>query len=248
MHSGFKDSLIAELREELETAMNTDTERVAAQIRRIGFSCLMCSRCCRREHGDNSVIVSPAEIQRICRHTGLEHDSVAKPPQSDQDIPDLQTQKVKTDLIDAQGNIHTFGWELSRRENGDCIFIREEGKGERCTIYEARPMLCSTYPFYMEEGKLQVSECEGLGRETGHEESLVMAGKVIERYIEELKETILLYENYEGFRKGPENINKAIANIREGIINYIVHDSTGSHKTTRRIRLTNYKIKDKTTD
>lgn len=243
MDPGFKDSLIAILREELEAAKTTDKEKVAAEIRIIGFSCLMCGRCCRREHGDNSVIVSPAEIQRICRHTGLEHGSVARPPQYECDILDLQTQKGTTDLIDAQGNIHTFGWELSHRENGDCIFIQEEREGNRCTIYEARPMLCSTYPFYMEEGELKASECEGLGGKTGYEESLVMAEKVIERYIGELKEAILLYENYEGFQKGPENINKAIANIREGIINYIVHDSTGSHRTTLRI-VSDHNIKD----
>jgi hypothetical protein len=243
MDSGFKDFLIAQLREELEAAKTTHKERIAAEIRATGFSCLMCGRCCRQEHGDNSVIVGPAEIERICRYTGLEHNFVVKPPQSDLDIPDLQNQKGRTDLIDAQGNIHTFGWELSRRENGDCIFIQGKMKGNRCTIYEARPMLCSTYPFYMEDGELKVSECEGLGRETSYEESLMMAEKVIERYIEELKETILLYENYEGFRKGPENINMAIANIREGIINYIVHDSTGSHRTTLRI-VSDHNIKD----
>jgi hypothetical protein len=69
----------------------------------------------------------------------------------------------------------------------------------------------------------------------GTDESLELARKVIMRYREELKETILLYENYESFRSGPENINKAIENIREGIITYVVHDSTGSHRTTRRI-------------
>ncbi|WP_256621282.1 YkgJ family cysteine cluster protein [Methanolobus chelungpuianus] len=243
MDSGFKDSLIATLREELEAAKTTDKEKVAAEVRTIGFSCLMCGRCCRREQGDNSVIVSPAEIQRICRYTGLEHGSVTKPPQSESDIPDLLAEKGNTDLIDPQGNIHTFGWELSRRENGDCVFMQEKREGNRCAIYDARPMLCSTYPFYMEDGELKVSECEGLGGETGFEESLVMAGKVIERYVEEIKETILLYENYGGFRKGPENINKAIANIREGIINYIVHDSTGSHRTTLRI-VSDHNIKD----
>lgn len=248
MDPGFKNSLIVRLKEELETAKAIDLEKLAARIRNIGFSCLMCGRCCRREHGDNSVIVSPAEIGKICLYTGLDEDSVAQPPHENADIHDLKALEELSELIDIHGNIHTFGWELSCKENGDCMFIQDIDSVNKCTIYEARPMLCSTYPFYVEEGELRVSQCEGLGGRTGYDESLRLARKVIERYIEEIKETIRLYENYESFQKAPENINKAMANIREGIINYIVHDSTGSHRATRRIKLTDHNIKDKITD
>ncbi len=236
MDSRFKRALIERLTGELEAARSIDAEEIAAEIRSIGFSCLMCGRCCRREHGDNSVIVSPAEIQDICLHTGQEHDSVAQPPlESSGDLLDRETLEDLSEMIDIQGNIHTFGWELSRNKNGDCKFIQDISAGNKCTIYAARPMLCSTYPFYIEEGGLKVSQCEGLGKEIGPVESLELARKLIGRYYEELKETILLYERYESFRSGPENINKAMENIREGIINYVVHDSTGSHRTTRNI-------------
>ncbi|AFV23826.1 hypothetical protein Mpsy_1619 [Methanolobus psychrophilus R15] len=236
MNYRFKESLIRKLTTELDTAMETTAEEIAAEIKNIGFSCLMCGRCCRSEHGDNSVIVSPAEIENICLYTGLEHMSVAQPPhESSGDIRERGALEELSDMIDIQGNIHTFGWELARKKNGDCNFIQDIAAGNKCSTYPVRPMLCSTYPFYIEEGELRVSECEGLGKEIGQDESLELARKVIMRYREELKETILLYENYESFRSGPENINKAIENIREGIINYVVHDSTGSHRTTRRI-------------
>jgi Fe-S-cluster containining protein len=236
MNHRFKESLTKRLTTELEDARKINTEEIAAEIRSIGFSCLMCGRCCRREHGDNSVIISPAEIQDICLHTGLDHDSVAQPPpESSGDLLDRKTLQDLSELIDIQGNIHTFGWELSRNKNGDCKFIQDISAGNKCTIYAARPMLCSTYPFYIEEGDLKVSQCEGLGKEIGPAESLELARKLIERYYEELRETILLYERYESFRSEPENINKAMENIREGIINYVVHDSTGSHRTTRDI-------------
>jgi hypothetical protein len=236
MNYRFKESLIRKLTTELDIAMETTAEKIAAEIKNIGFSCLMCGRCCRREHGDNSVIVSPAEIENICRYTGLEHMSVAQPPHEiSRDFRERRAVEELSDMIDIQGNIHTFGWELTRNKNGDCIFIQDIAAGNKCSIHPARPMLCSTYPFHIEEGELRVSECEGLGKEMGTDESLELARKVIMRYREELKETILLYENYESFRSGPENINKAIENIREGIITYVVHDSTGSHRTTRRI-------------
>ncbi|WP_292463654.1 YkgJ family cysteine cluster protein [Methanolobus sp.] len=236
MNHRFKESLIKRLTTELEDARKINAEGIAAEIRNIGFSCLMCGRCCRREHGDNSVIISPAEIQDICLHTGLDHDSVAQPPlENFEDLPDRKKLEDLSELIDIQGNIHTFGWELSRNKNGDCKFIQDISTGNKCVIYAARPLLCSTYPFHIEEGELKVSQCEGLGKEIGSAESLELASDLIERYYEELKETILLYENYESFKSGPENINKAMENIREGIINYVVHDSTGSHRTTRNI-------------
>jgi Fe-S-cluster containining protein len=249
MATGFKKSLIEGLTGELETATIINADEIAARIRSIGFSCLMCGRCCRGGQEDNSVIVNPAEILKICLQTGLDRESVAQPPEERaKDMQDRKTLEELSDLIDNRGNIHTFGWELSRKRSGDCSFIEDAAAGNKCSIYGIRPSLCSTYPFYMEEGELRVSECEGLGGSIGSEESLILAKNVIKRYIEEIKETISLYRNYESFERGPENINKAIENIREGIINYVVHDSTGSHRTTRRISGPVITFQDKITD
>ncbi|WP_167848831.1 YkgJ family cysteine cluster protein [Methanolobus halotolerans] len=233
----FKEYLIQSLREELETAKRTDPEELASKIHSIGFYCNMCGKCCRKEHGDNTVIVSPEEIERICGHTGFRHTQVSIPLTEGTDaLPDINYLEDNRDLIDREGNIHTFGWKMCQQRNGDCTFIREKGSGNSCSIYEVRPMLCSTYPFYMQDGELNVSECEGLGKHISIEQSLELAGKVRSRYIAEIQETILLYEKYEGFEQGPENVNKAFENILEGIIKYIVHDSRGIHRTALRIK------------
>ncbi|MDW7731573.1 MAG: YkgJ family cysteine cluster protein [Methanolobus sp.] len=228
-----KELLIQDLAEELETAEKISIEEIASEIRNIGFSCNMCGKCCRKEHGDNTVVVSPEEIESICNNNRLEHSRVAMPFTTDVPgiLPDERYLEDNRDLIDTDGNIHTFGWKLLRKRNGDCSFIPDKVAGNRCGIYDVRPMLCSTYPFYMESGKLKTSECEGLGQQIPHEDSLKLAAEVIFRYIAEIEETIRLYKIYEGFEQGTENLNKALDNIREGIINYIVHDSKGSHRT-----------------
>jgi hypothetical protein len=249
MDNRLKKALMERLARELGTARMINADEIAARIRSIGFSCLRCGKCCRGEHEDNSVIVSPGEIRKICLHTGLDKESVAQPPEErSKDMQDRKTLEELSGLIDTLGNIHTFGWELSRKRNGDCSFIQDAAAGNKCNVYGVRPLLCSTYPFHMEEGELRVSECEGLGGNIGKEESLLLAESVIRRYIEEIKEAILVYQNYESFEKGPENINKAMENIREGIINYVVHDSTGSHRTTRRISGPIITFQDKITD
>ncbi len=35
---------------------------------------------------------------------------------------------------------------LAEYENGDCVFF--DGKSRRCTVYEARPRQCRTWPFW----------------------------------------------------------------------------------------------------
>lgn len=234
MDPGYKKKLIWMLDTELKAAMSIHPEDIAESIRNIGFCCLMCGRCCRSEHGDNSVMLGPVEIHRICHHTGLTPEQVAEPPEH-RELQDTKELSRVADMIDRQGNVHTFGWILSRKDNGDCIFIQDRPSGNRCSAYGARPMLCSTYPFFMEDGKLQVSLCEGLGGAIGQHESFALAVNVLDRYIAELKETILTYEKFEAFERGNKNINNASSNIREGIIKYIVHDCRGSNRTTRRI-------------
>ncbi|WP_406655891.1 YkgJ family cysteine cluster protein [Methanolobus sp. ZRKC2] len=235
MSTNFKELLIRNLTEEIKNAERIDVEEIALQIRNIGFSCNMCGKCCRKDYGDNTVIVSPGEIERICNYTRTEHHRIVMPLTEHETIPDRKYLEDNRDLIDTDGNIHTFGWKLSQKINGDCNFIEEKEAGNRCSIYQARPMLCSTYPFYMENGELKTSECEGLGQQISIENSRKLAGEVVSRYVAETEETIRLYKGYEGFELGPENLNKALDNIREGLINYIVHDSKGSHRTRLKI-------------
>jgi len=190
-----KETAIKHLEQGLEEAAGVDETKLAEEIRATGFKCKNCAQCCKVEGGDNTVLVFPSEIKRIRKKTGLKRDDFALPmPSQDRD---------------SEGNIHTFEWVL--RKNGNCIFL-EDGV---CRIYEARPYLCRTYPFYLLEGKLMVSECMGVGGKIGKEESKKLAALLKERYITEIKESISLFEKFEGFAPGDGNI--------------CVHDSEGEH-------------------
>lgn len=186
---------ITYLKKALDEAFKIDENRIADKIKSTGFKCRNCARCCKSEFGDNTVAVFPFEIRRICEKTGLDRDNVVIPtPSQDKD---------------SAGNIHTFEWVL--RKKGDCIFQ----KSGLCRIYECRPYICKTYPFYLLEGRLMVSECMGIGGEINKKESLMIAASLKERYITEIKEMISLFEKFKGFNSGGRGI--------------CVHDSEGEH-------------------
>ena len=224
MDEKYKSLLIQELKQELTNASNISTGTIAAKIEDIGFSCLMCGKCCRREFGDNRVLLIPQEIQVISDHTILEAHEIATPTTSD---------GSDSDLIDTDGKIHTFGWMLARKSNGDCNFIEDAETSNKCTIHDVRPMLCRTYPFYMQDMELHISECEGLGYKISPEESLTIAHDVASRYITEIEDTIALYQKFEGFTPSPENIEiKGRTDVDDHVI-YVVHDSNGTHEVVK---------------
>lgn len=187
---------ISQLKKALDEALRLDESNIANKIKLIGFKCLGCARCCMQEYGDNTVSVFPFEIKRISERTGLQTEEIAVPAPSEERDP--------------EGNIHTFEWVL--RKNWDCMFL----KNGLCSIYECRPRICMTYPFYLLEGHLMVSECEGLGGSISDDECLKLSSQLKERYIAELKESILLIERFRGFKPG-------------GNGNLCVHDSEGEH-------------------
>ncbi len=190
---------IKHLKKTLEKAQEIDEIKLADEIKKTGFKCIRCSKCCRQEYGDNTVAVFPFEIRRICEQTGLEWNDIVIPTPSEDRDP--------------EGNIHTFEWVL--RTNGDCIFLKDG----MCEIYEDRPYICKTYPFYLVEGRLMVCDCEGLGKSMSELESREMASLLKERYITEIKESISLLEKFNGFKP-------------EGRGNVCVHDSEGEHWLT----------------
>jgi Fe-S-cluster containining protein len=189
---------IAELQKDLQAARKLSTESLAEQILETGFSCLMCGECCRGM--DNSVVVFPFEIRRILAATGLEWLQAAEPP--------------KEGEYDQEGCFHTLEWRL-KKMGGSCRFFQNGC----CSIYESRPLLCSTYPFYLDRGRLQCSECRGLGCNIEPEKARKMAELLILRYTTEIQEAILLLEKYRDFERGGP---------KEGG-GCIVHDSEGEH-------------------
>jgi Fe-S-cluster containining protein len=184
------------LEKALKEAAKIDEKQLANDIKATGFKCKKCAQCCKAEYGDNTVSVFPREIRRICEETGLDKEEIVIPTPSED--------------TDSEGNIHTFEWVL--RREGDCIFL----KNGLCQAYKCRPHICKTYPFYLQEGRLMVSDCAGLGEEISDEESKRIAALLKERYITEIKESILLLERFRGFKPG-------------GRGNICVHDSEGEH-------------------
>ena len=123
---------------------------------------------------------------------------------------------------------------LRRKKDGDCVFL-EQGTN-RCRIYAVRPMLCRTYPFYMEDLKLYTCECEGLGYPISGEESLKLAEDLLFRYIAELEDMLAMYERFENFEKGGKGPELARENAEKGAFAFIVHDSSGASKVSVKVQ------------
>lgn len=189
------ESKISQLKKALSDAFKIDEKALSDGIRKIGFRCCKCAKCCRAEHGDNTVVLFPFEIRNIVESTGLRMNDIVSPTPSED--------------RDSEGNIHTFEWVLNKK--GDCTFFN----CGLCKIYECRPFICKTYPFYLLDGRLMVSECDGLGGEISSDDCRNLAALLKERYICEIKEMISLLTKFRGFR--PEG---------KGIC---VHDSEGEH-------------------
>lgn len=248
--------LIAALKKEIELARRLDPEKLADEVEKTGFSCQHCGKCCRRAFGDNRVVLTPLEIEKIREYTELSKLEVAgplipetcQPEETGDDDEDrdaegpfgtLETNEgpsstspeifdLLKDDIDSEGNIHAYGWMLRRKRNGDCVFLEKDTN--RCRIYPVRPMLCNTYPFYIEGLKLYTCECEGLGDHISAEESRKLAETLLSRYISELEDTLAMYEKYEDFEKGKEGPDIARNNLERDMCIYIVHDSRGITK------------------
>jgi Fe-S-cluster containining protein len=189
---------IAGLKQALLAAKELSLTELAALIRDLGFRCQKCGECCRGE--DNSVVVFPEEIRCIQRATGLLWLEVVKPP--------------KEGEWDRDGCFHTLEWRLGK-EGESCRFYQNG----RCTIYSYRPMLCRTYPFYLDNGELMHSECRGLGCKIESEEADELAEQLVKRHLLEIQEAIHLLERYRDFERGEAKNGGGC----------IVHDSEGEH-------------------
>ncbi len=190
---------IRELQRSLEAARKLSPKDLAARIQEIGFRCLGCGECCIGE--ENSVVVFSFEIRRLLCATGKAWEEVAEPPAVGE--------------WDSEGNFHTLEWRL-KKVNGSCKFYSPEG----CRIYGARPLLCSTYPFYLDDGALRCSKCRGLGGKINFDEAENIAAKLIERSVTEIAEAIALLKAYRDFERGRPKKGGAC----------IVHDSGGEHR------------------
>lgn len=181
-------------------------------IQNAGFSCIFCGKCCKRDEYDNSVYLLPEDISKI-ESLGIQREKFLLPL-----LPDLYNENNDfiiyenqfdknmieenrleenrlnelfdslTEQTDANGRIHTFGWMLQRKKDGSCIFLDSENK---CLIYEQRPSLCQTYPFFMDEKG--IFECECAGFDSAKKTDVELTAKLLNSL---LKRTLLDHKDY----------------------------------------------------
>ena len=101
------------------------------------FQCTQCGNCCTGAPG--FVWVNKAEISALATLVGQ---------------PVSQFEK---------NYVRTIGIRKSLREyaNGDCVFF--DGETRKCTVYEARPRQCRTWPFWdsnLKSPKAWAETCE----------------------------------------------------------------------------------------
>ncbi|MFB6110309.1 MAG: YkgJ family cysteine cluster protein [Halodesulfurarchaeum sp.] len=197
----------------LDWARSIDPESIAEDLRAIGFACTRCGRCCSGTAAEpHTATVFPGEIREIREETGRDWSEIARP--------------MPYGIRNGTGE--TFEWAL-QSDDGDCVFLDDDGEETRCAIYGSRPLLCRTYPFRLAlpgtgtagdtavaaEGRVRASECPGLGRPLSHERAIAIAETLRIRAVRELRETIALREHYVPH---PD---------RNGIV---VHDSEGAKR------------------
>lgn len=186
---------IRRFRKDLKKARALDADEIASRLP--VFQCTGCAKCCRAAFGDNTVTLFPGEVRRLMAASGLDWLDVAGPEEEGDE--------------DEYGNRQAFEWALRRKPDGDCIFL----EGGRCTVYEARPFICRTYPFYLDEGRVGHGECDGLcSGKAG--DSAAMARELIARRCRELEESIALLER----------LDMNAGRSASGLI--VVHDSEGA--------------------
>lgn len=114
----------------------------------IRFTCARCSACCRGEPG--YVFLTKADLKRLLRRLGLDFKRF---------FHDYCT------LVDAGNGMALSLREVTRnKSSNDCVLWGEKG----CSVYEDRPVQCSTYPFWPSimgsraSWKREASACPGI--------------------------------------------------------------------------------------
>lgn len=110
----------------------------------LSFECTQCGSCCSGEPG--YVWVNDQEIASIAELLKM----------SDEDFRDKFVRRVGA------------RYSLIEYPNGDCIFLDTDTRG--CSVYEARPIQCRTWPFWtsnlasQQSWKETCEACPGAGK------------------------------------------------------------------------------------
>lgn len=105
------------------------------------FKCTACGHCCTGSPG--YVFLSRSDIERLAAHFSMKEE-------------DFMRQKVR--YVDEQYAL------LDRPGSNDCIFL----ENHKCTAYEARPVQCRTFPWWIQnlrdpkDWEEAAKHCEGI--------------------------------------------------------------------------------------
>ena len=108
------------------------------------FECTQCGACCSGEPGH--VWVNQEEIVALAKEMEL----------TEAEFREQYVRKVGA------------RYSLIEHDNGDCVFLDPQSRG--CTLYEARPIQCRTWPFWSSTLKSErtwketCEECPGAGK------------------------------------------------------------------------------------
>lgn len=110
----------------------------------IRFECQGTGRCCLSRGGHGFVYFTLPDRKRIAKHLGISREQ-------------FEEQYCQ---VDDEGN-----WSLQDPDK-NCMFL----EGKQCSVYEARPTQCRTWPFWPENMDAKtwdedvVSYCPGVGK------------------------------------------------------------------------------------
>jgi len=229
---------VESLESELERARTLDVGDIADAIEAIGFECTRCGACCKATdcgdggEGDteeHTATVFPDEVRRL---RSAAADAEGGDSESEYDWRDV-ARPTPFGLEEGENGPEgeTFEWALRTDACGDCAFYAEDDDGiGACTVHDARPLICRTYPFSValggtsqpmgeavdREGLVRAHECEGLGRDISRAEAEELARALKKRAVRDLEEAIAVRENHEPVGTGPGEV--------------VVHDSEGAKR------------------
>jgi len=117
------------------------------------FSCIRCSSCCRHESG--YVYLSKNDVSRLISHLKIESKAFIK---------------SFCRWIPSMNEIEQLS--LKEKRNLDCIFWAgsSENFDGGCSVYEARPLQCRSFPFWQSvlydknSWKATARECPGMDK------------------------------------------------------------------------------------
>lgn len=135
------------------------------------FRCTGCGKCCTGAPG--FVWLNEEDIERFCKSLDLPREEFLR----------RYTRKIGKRVSLLEDKTHF-----------DCVFLKDN----KCTVYEARPAQCRTYPWWVSNLKSEkdwietASVCEGINHEEGDFIPLEKIQEELKKCKEEERKTTLL--------------------------------------------------------